>query len=78
LDLQSSQLVLKAGLEWMILGWAAIYVEGRIMTGTLEMSDTETRSEVSGGWIYGRESTINAVADISMGQPIIGIALHIG
>jgi len=62
----------------MILGRAAIYVEGRIMTGTLEMSETETWSEVSGGWIYGRESTTEAVADIPTGQLIIGIALHIG
>jgi hypothetical protein len=64
LDSYSFELVLKAGLEWMILGWLGIFVEGRIMTGTLEMEF----------YTYGSET--KAKADIP-GQVIIGVALHI-
>jgi hypothetical protein len=60
-DAWSSQLELKAGLEWMILGWAAIFVEGRIMTDNLEVAKPE----------------LKGVAGIPTAQLTFGIALHI-
>lgn len=64
-EVMSSQLVLKAGLEWMMLGWAAIFIEGRIMTDDLEGSEE------------GVYSTRKEAAGIPTAQLIIGIALHI-
>jgi hypothetical protein len=57
----SSQLELKAGLEWMILGWAVIFAEGRIMTDNLEVAEAE----------------LKGVAGIPTAQLTFGMALHI-
>ena len=65
LEVWSSQLVLKAGLEWMILGWAAFFVEGRIMSGELSGSEMEGSS-------LSEES-----ASIPGAEFAIGIAVHV-
>ena len=78
-ELQSSGLVLKAGLEWMILRWMAIYVEGRYMSGTMEGQKKATMV-VPGGWFGPVEATTScadAVAKFSKVQLVLGIALHI-
>jgi hypothetical protein len=85
-ELYAEGLLFKAGLEWMILSWAGISIEGRYLTGDLEGSKKNYRTVdyPSGGgpWPWRDpysqtyEITSNGVAHLSNLQLAIGIALH--
>ncbi len=84
--LNAEGLLFKAGLEWMILGWAGISIEARYLTGDLEGTRTDSYSAYypSGGgpWPW-RDPysqtysfTSKGVAQLANLQLAIGIALH--